>query len=574
MLTLRPYQREAIDIGIYQYFAEHQGNACVCVPTGGGKSLIIAAFLREVYEHWPDQRVLIVTHIRELILQDHAELMELWPEAPAGINSAGLKRREFDHKIIFGGIQSLHKHAYRLQLIDLVIIDEAHLVGRSSNTMYQRLLSDLKRINPHLKIIGLTATPYRLDSGMLHKGDDALFDAVSYEVNVRQLIDQGYLTRPRTVSRLTQIDTTGVGTRGGEFIPEQLQAAASDPRTVQHIADEIVKHGVDRRGWLIFATGVGHAKMLQEALQERGVVCASVFGETPSEERFQIIEDFKEQKIQALCSVGVFTTGFNAQHVDLIALARPTKSTGLYVQMVGRGLRNFPGKENVIILDFGGNVRRHGPIDAPNPKDPGKKGDGPAPYKTCPECETDCAINALECPECGYEFPLPEGPKIELTPAKEQILQLVNAIQWVDVDQVSYWRHEKPDKPPSMRVEYRCGMSVHREWVCFEHTGFPRNKAEAWWKARVPPQYPVPDKVQDALMYIDFIKKPSQISIRPSGRFTEIAGMKFERPEVTDNVVPLSPREPTSLLSTAQTGWEKREPENLVLFPEMFKRSN
>lgn len=521
MIALRNYQREAID-SLYAYFQENSGNPCISIPTGGGKSLIIAQFLREIFEQWPDQRVLVLTHVKELISQNYAELISLWPEAPAGVNSAGLNRRDFGSSIVFGGVQSLHRHAYDLQRIDLVIIDEAHLVPRTANTMYRRFLGDLQKINPYLKIIGLTATPFRLDSGMVHQGDDALFSEISYEANVRTLIEQKFLVPPRTISGSAQIDTLDVGTRGGEFIPGQLQAAASDPETVELICNEIVGHGANRRGWLVFGCGVDHCVMLRDELRRRGISCESIFGETPAWERDAIVRAYKDQQIRCLSSMGVLTTGFNAPHVDMIALARPTKSTGLYIQIVGRGLRTFPNKDDCLVLDFGGNIARHGPIDAPNVKEPGK-GDGSAPFKLCPVCWLSWPTAIRTC-SCGYEFPEPET-LIQLRPAQERILQ-ARGPEWIDVDRVSYVLHEKIDKPPSMCVGYHCGLLLYREWICLQHDGYARSKAVAWWQRRAP-EVPVPDTIEQALNNSFALKQPTQICVRPSGRFFEIVGSRL-----------------------------------------------
>src|SRR5215469_2187938 len=349
MISLRPYQREALD-AIYEFFHENDGNPVVSLPTGTGKSLIVAKMLKESFEWWPDTRVLILTHVKELIQQDFMELLRLWPEAPAGIHSAGLNRRDVWSPIIFGGIQTLHNKAHELPRTDLVLIDEAHLVPRKSSTMYRKFLINLGKLNPHMKVVGLTATPFRLDSGMLTEGEDALFTDLVYEANVKDLVEAGFLAPPIGVANEASIDTTGVGIRGGEFIPGQLEAAALDPDTCDRIAAEIIRAGEDRQGWLIFACGIKHAKMLQEAIKRHGTTCEAAFGDTPSAERSRIIEAFKRRDIRALATVGILTTGFNARHVDLIACARPTKSTGLWIQMVGRGLRLSPetGKENCV----------------------------------------------------------------------------------------------------------------------------------------------------------------------------------------------------------------------------------
>ncbi|MBF0093944.1 MAG: DEAD/DEAH box helicase [Alphaproteobacteria bacterium] len=522
MLILRPYQQSAID-AIYAYFGDQAGNPLIVIPTAGGKALVLAAFVQGVLAQWPDQRILIITHVRELIAQNHAELLGQWPDAPAGIYSAGLGRRDLHTQVLFAGIQSIHKRAYDVQRCDLVLIDEAHLIPRASDTMYRRFLDDLAIINPYLKIIGFTATPYRLDSGLLHKGEDALFTDIAYEVSVRSLIEQGFLCPLVSKAPGVRLDVTGVGSRGGEFIPKDLQAAVDQDPITRAAVDEIVTYGESRRSWLVFCAGVDHAIHVRDAIRTRGICCESIFGDTPKTERDAIVTAFKKGQIRALASMGVLTTGFNAPTVDLIAMLRPTKSAGLYVQMAGRGTRLFPGKDNCLVLDFAGNVACHGPIDMVKPKDKGE-GDGEVPVKECPDCHSILPAATRTCPDCGHEFPAPEV-KIEATASSLEILSL-NRPQWVAVDDVSYYLHEKPGKPPSLRVEYLCGMVRHQEWVCLQHTGYARQKAVAWWQSRAP-GLPVPTSVDVALDLSDELRWPVEIAVRPSGRFTEIVGARF-----------------------------------------------
>jgi len=384
MLTLRPYQQAAIT-AIYGYFETNTGNPLVVISTAGGKSLVMAAFIEGVLKVWPDQRILIVTHVRELIAQNHAEMLGLWPEAPAGIYSAGLGKREVQARILFAGIQSIHRRAQEIGHTDLVLIDEAHLIPGKSKTMYRCFLDALSAINPALKVIGLTATPFRLDSGMLHEGDAALFTDIAYEAPVRDLIDLGSLSTLVSKQPKTRLDVSSVGTRAGDFIPRDLAAAVDQEAITRAAVTEIIEYGKDRRSWLAFCSGVEHSRHVAEEFQRRGIRCETIFGDTPKDERNAIIAAFNRGDIRALASMGVLTTGFNAPAVDLIALLRPTKSAGLYVQMVGRGTRLAPTKENCLILDFAGNVRRHGPIDLVRPKRQGEGSGGEAPTKVCPE---------------------------------------------------------------------------------------------------------------------------------------------------------------------------------------------
>jgi len=523
MLTLRPYQQAAIT-AIYGYFQNSTGNPLVVIPTAGGKSLVMAAFIEGVLKAWPDQRILIVTHVRELIAQNHAEMIGLWPEAPAGIYSAGLGKREAQARILFAGIQSIHRRAQEIGHTDLVLIDEAHLIPGNSSTMYRRFLDGLAQINPVLKVIGLTATPFRLDSGMLHEGKSALFTDIAYEAPVRDLIDAGYLSPLVSKQPATRLDVSKVGTRAGDFIQRDLAAAVDQEAITRSAVTEIIEHGAERKSWLAFCSGVEHARHVAEEFGRQGISCRTIFGDTPKDERDAIIAAFKRGEIRALASMGVLTTGFNAPGVDLIALLRPTKSAGLYVQMVGRGTRLAPGKENCLVLDFAGNVRRHGPIDLVRPKRPGEAGGGEAPTKVCPVCESIIALSATECPDCGYEFP---ARMVKIAPTAGTLPVLSpKAPQWLQVSGVSYSRHDKLGGLPSLKVTYNCGLTSYSEWVCIEHQGYARQKAAEWWRKRAP-GCPVPLSVDEAIAQTARLARPSDISVRPSGRYFEISDHRF-----------------------------------------------
>lgn len=522
MLTLRPYQEAAI-AAIYKYYGEKSGNCCVVIPTAGGKSLVMAAFIGGVLKAWPDQRILIVTHVRELIAQNHAEMIGIWPEAPAGIYSAGLGKREAHARILFAGIQSIHRRAQEVGHTDLVLIDEAHLIPGNSSTMYRRFLDGLAQINPALKVIGLTATPFRLDSGMLHEGKNALFTDIAFEAPVRDLIDAGYLSPLVSKQPATRLDVSKVGTRAGDFIQRDLAAVVDQEAITRAAVTEIIEYGKDRKSWLAFCSGVEHSHHVVDEFARQGITCRTIFGDTPMDERDAIIAAFKCGEIRALASMGVLTTGFNAPAVDLIALLRPTKSAGLYVQMVGRGTRLALGKENCLVLDFAGNVHRHGPIDLVRPKRPGEAGGGEAPTKVCPACDSIIALSATECPDCGYVFPTRE---VKIAPTAATLPVLSPKVQWLPVHGVSYSRHDKLGGLPSLKVTYDCGLKSYSEWVCMEHQGYARQKAAEWWRKRTS-GLPIPLSVDEAIVQASRLTSPSEISVRPSGRYFEISGYRF-----------------------------------------------
>ena len=348
MVEMRPYQVEAV-ASIYRYFAERKGDAPLIVaPTGSGKSLILSEFMRKAAQDYPGTRILLATHQKELIEQDYRALLRIWPDAPAGIYSAGLNKRQARAQLLFAGVQSIHRKAREIGHVDLMGVDEAHLLPRSADTQYGRLIDGLRAINPAMKIFGLTATPYRLDSGVLHRGDGAVFDGIAYDIPVAMLVQQGFLSPLVSKKPGTVFDTRGLHKRGGEFIDAEMMARFATEEVTEAAVAEIVALGENRRSWIAFCIGVDHAEIVRDALRRHGVSAEMVTGQTPAQERDRLLRRFKAGEIRCLTSIGVLTTGFDAPAVDLIAMLRPTASTGLYVQMAGRGMRIAPGKDDCI----------------------------------------------------------------------------------------------------------------------------------------------------------------------------------------------------------------------------------
>jgi len=193
--------------------------------------------------------------------------------------------------------------------------------------------------------------------------------------------------------------------------------------------------------------------------------------------------------------------------------------------MVGRGTRLAEGKDDCLVLDFAGNTARHGPIDMVDGRKKEPAGDGEAPIKVCPECQTINHASARHCIECDHEFP-PPVVKVAPQAASNALLSTQIQAAWCDVTGITYARHDKPGKPASLRVTYECGLARHSEWVCFEHTGFPRDKAVGWWRRRAG-NLPPPATVDAALEQLDQLRRPIAIQVRPAGQYTEIAAARF-----------------------------------------------
>jgi len=472
---LRDYQQRTID-QLYAWFdAGHHGNPCLVLPTGSGKSHIVAALCKDALQNWPETRVLMLTHVKELIEQNAEKMRQHWPGAPMGIYSASIGKKQLGEPITFAGIQSVRSKAKELGHIDLVIIDECHLVNHKDEGGYRKLLGELKAINPALRVVGLTASPYRLGHGLI-TDKPALFDALIEPTSIEELVFKGYLSTLRSKVTRAKLDTSGVHKRGGEFIEAELQAAVDTDDNNQRVVREVIELACDRKAWLVFCTGVKHAHHVAEVLQQHGISAECVTGETPKKERERMLTEFKAGRLRALTNANVLTTGFDYPDIDLIAMLRPTMSASLYVQMAGRGMRVKSHTDHCLVLDFAGVVATHGPITAVQPPKKAGEGNGEAPVKVCDNCGELCAIAARVCSACGHAFPEPEKRKLELH--QDDIMGL----EGKDLDVTSWnWRRHisKASGKEMLSCTYYGSLSDRpiTEYLPVLHDGYAGDKA-------------------------------------------------------------------------------------------------
>lgn len=520
-ITLRPYQREAVDA--VKDELNRVDSTLLVASVGAGKTLMQAGFIQEIIDEFPEARFVCAVHTRELVGQNFSAMMDVWPFAPAGINSAALGRRETRAQILFCSIQSVFRDAARIGWTDALIIDECHLIPRKSNTMYQEFIAGLRAINPDMKLLGMSGTPFRLDSGSLIDGDGALFETIAYEVGIRQLIDEGFLVPPISKGTETTFDVGGVHVRGGDYVASELEAAVNQEKVTQAAVREIVGYSQGRKSLICFCAGVDHAKSVRDEIRRHGITCETVEGSLPAGDRKRILRAYQSGEVRCLTNVNVLSIGFNHPPIDLIALMRPTKSGALYIQQVGRGLRLAPEKKNCLVLDFAGVVRDLGPVDAVMPKKPGK-GQGEAPVKLCPECFSLVHASARVCVDCGNEFEFEEKPKHKATADSAPILSGAEP-EWLPVTGRRFRYHDKPGGTDSVRVDFDCGLTVHKMWVCPEHKGLAKQKADRFW-ARHGGTMPAPKGVQEWLDREGELRMTAEISVRPSGRYFEVVGVR------------------------------------------------
>jgi len=552
MYTLRQYQEGALR-ELFVFWRNGGGNPLIAMATGTGKGVVIAFLIKQLLTDYPVMRVLVTAPNPELLDQDIRELRNIWPDAPIGINCDGLGQRDTDAQILFATVNSIFRNPQALGVRPLVIVDESHLIPHGDDGMYHATIGGLRELVPDLRVAGLTATPFRLDSGHLCEGEGRLFDNVVYDYSIAEGIRDGWLAplSSKAPSKAATIDATGVGKRGGEYIAEQLEAAAIRNNAVELACDEIAAYQGQRRAWLVYCVGVVHAGMVRDALRARGVNAEMVLGETPSDERDRIIADFRAGRLTALVSVMVLSYGFDVPHVDLIAMLRPTCSAGLYIQQVGRGTRKAEGKSNCLVLDFAGNVRRFGPVDDVRIRTKNSGSDS-APTKVCPECREILPLSATECSGCGYQFIRDTAPKHAARANTAPILSPQRVISdWIEVEDVTYSYHHK--ETPSLRVTYHCGIQSFSKWICLQHRGYARDLAAQFWRV-LSGGTPVPATVDEALQRQDELAIVTHIRVIPDGeRFWRIVSFRigdltydanlnrarvvaYDRPEINDRI--------------------------------------
>lgn len=572
----RQYQTEAVQ-SLWNYFRTHPvGNPLVAMPTGTGKSVVIARFLQSVFMQFGNQRIIVLTHVKELIQQNYEKLMALWPFAPAGIYSAGLGQRNMAQAITFAGIASVAKKWAAFGKIDLILIDEAHLMSPNEQTMYRTFITGLRSINPMLRVIGFTATPWRMGHGHLtdpfedSKGNlvDPLFSDMCFDITALQpfnrLFNEGYLIPLVPKRPVLHLDIEGLHTRGGEFIEKEMQEKFDRDEITEAALKEAIAYGGDRKHWLVFASGTDHADNVCDMLNMLGISAGCVHSKRAG--RDQTIEDFKAGKIRALVNNNVLTTGFDFPGIDFILILRATGSAVLWVQMLGRGTRPLwgldgyglledgtyadlntmegrfaailaSGKLDCLVMDFARNTQTLGPINDPvTPKAKGKGG-GEAPVKICEVCETYNHASVRYCGGqpfktalgCGAEFLFQVKFKEEA--ASDELIKIDEPIVKVfKIDSITLDKHEKDGSPPMVRVTYYSGYKNFNEFICVEHTNYAGRKARKWWAERT--DLPFPASTDEAIAIMNQLAAPTHMRVwlnkNPGKSYPEIMAFCYD----------------------------------------------
>lgn len=538
-MNLRPYQQRSID-RLYQWWVAHPGVTeapIVCMPTGSGKSVVIAELCRLLFDTWPEEhpRTVVLVPSKELAEQNAAKLRAMLPtHLSVGYYSASLGQRRPDADVIVATIGSIYKDAHLLGNIKCVVIDECHLVDPNGieSGRYRKFLSRLARLC-QFRVVGYTATPFRGNGVWLTDGEHPLFTGIACTITTQELLDAGFLSplvRPIDAVA-TRIDTSGVRTTSGDYNLGELAACVD--AYLPAAAREAVHLAADRRKWIAFTATVANANALIAELRSHGIACALVCGETPKAEREELIEQFRAGLLRCLVTVLALATGFDVPDVDCILWLRPTQSPVLYVQGCGRGMRIHEGKTDCLWLDFSDTTERLGPVDAIKGRKRTRKSAkeaGDAPVKVCDECGERMPPATAICPNCGYQFPPTVQEVRRASNAAIMASQVTAKIVRYDITDVRYGRHQKAGSPDSLRVDYYAGLRrVCSEWVCLSHPGFAGEKARNWWHRRAPRDY-MPGGTDQAIEWIDGgyqLAAPAAIEVNETGKFPEIVRSHF-----------------------------------------------
>lgn len=398
-MNLRPYQQNAVD-AVLAWITKRLDPCLISCATGSGKSWICAAIAHWLYEH-TGKKVLCLQPSKELTEQNHEKYLATGNAA--SIFSAAAKSKCMRHNVVYGTPGTVKNSISRFgDAFTAVIIDEAHGITPT----IQFIISKMKERNPKLRVIGMTATPYRTKTGLIYQYDvsgqhvgedcaiDPYFNRLLYQITTNELVDMGFLTPAHADPEI--VDAYAAGNmqlnRQGKFDAKEVeQVFEGKGRLTSQIVADVVAHSANRRGVMLFAATVQHAKEIMQSLPAGNARMLGGDVNMQRSEREALTNDFKAQKFKYIVSVATLTTGFDAPHVDLVAILRPTESPGLLQQIIGRGLRLYDGKEDCLVLDYAENIVRHKlqvDLFAPEVKVSGKGG----------ESETLDAV----CGECGY----------------------------------------------------------------------------------------------------------------------------------------------------------------------------
>ncbi len=539
-MELRPYQQEALNTVMQAMRTERY--LLVQAATGAGKTIFFSALIKLCMEQY-SMRIGILAHREILVRQALEKLLKVWPEGKdrIGLACASVSGNvNLRSPVLIGSSQTLAARLGSMPPLDLIIIDECHRVPPANKkSQYQTFLKKMEEYYPKVRVLGVTATPYRLGHGYVYgnqcrKGERNWWPKLHASIGISTLQEQGFLVPLRAFqAEDISSELSSVRRSNGEFAKGELSDVMVKEVHISSAVRAYEKYAEDRRHVVAFCVTIRHAERLQKAFADAGYPASVIHSEQSKEDRSHAMADFEAGESRVICNVGVLTEGWDCTAVDCILMCRPTMSPALYVQMVGRGLRPHPGKKDCLLLDLSGNCVRHGNVDDPDVKigGEGKKKDEEEEKEerttVCPKCHCIVSLPAKECPECGYIF-----PGIELVEKKASVnMTEVNwGAQAVKIHSWNFHSHTSKRGNHMAQLSMLCAMDgaslpiMVNAFFDFEAQSGPwmqsRSRKDWWELAGTPP----PASVDEALTRMQELRIPDRITvIRKQGYYNVVS---------------------------------------------------
>lgn len=514
-------------------------------PTGTGKSVIICKIVDLFLSKYPKKDVLILTDDSTIVMQDANKLRIFFGYEFVSVYCAELLEKEIG-KITVASIQSVKDKWEFFENIGLVVIDECHRVNSNDVGTYRKFLSKLDCL-----LCGATASPYRTGQGYIYKkypGINNLFDKLSIDLTkfdeYNKLIDAGYIVPIIATETDYTMDTSDIEIIGGDFDTSSKANKFDREDITKLICDDIIKRaGKKHKKWLTYGIDIQHCEHIAEYFNSVGVKAAAVHSKA-QRSKLDYIADFRKGEYKTLVSVDMLTTGLDIPEVDLIAIINSSMSAIYLTQVAGRGGRPAPwiNKTHCLLLDYGGNIDRHGPLNDIQIKEPdgkrrNKKTLPMANLRKCPECCAKNSIRSPKCIACDYEFP--KTHKLKHQAFGGSILKKTNTSnvevpkdkfrKWFVVDDVVYSQHQKQGSPTSLKVQYVCGdLNRFYQWIAIDKSGYAGMLAQKWVENRWDSENgDMPTNLHNLWKNRFKLKVPLKIFVDLSGKYPEILDFEF-----------------------------------------------
>lgn len=478
------FQKDAVEASARHLVENKNKNGVIVQPTGSGKTYTLSGQVK-VFAGDYQGRVVMVSHTKNIVDQDFQTAKKLWADGKHlfGVNSAGLGRRDVKQQVLFTGIQSVYKSAKEIGEVNFLIPDECHAINMQDSVMYKKFIEDLYKINPNMRVGGLTATPFRMNFGLIYgPSKELLFDDKIYEANVKELIVQKHISKPINPpikDKSAIIDTTGVEIKRTknekEYDQTHLAERANIPDKIRRQTKTVLENTEPHESIASFAVNIDGCELIAQSYIDQGEKSVAVVHSKIEGDDKKLTDAFKAGKVRVLVSVNMFVEGFDAPNIQVIDDRKPTMSPGQYGQMGGRGFRICKeiGKYSFKYFCFSGNVGLHGPLD--QIESYAQEGSGEPPFKKCKGHGCGMMVHARIkiCPHCGYIFEIKERDSKDRTNEKLDLSSLISEPKWFPVKRMECIQSKNK---PAISVQYFCKGGKFRVDILWDDIG------KAWLK--------------------------------------------------------------------------------------------